>query len=145
MPKTFAIAAELHDGTVVIHQMVQDDEPTASDIAKSLNRAGFGSCKRVGRADINNLPPREHRDAWVMTDDGRIAVDPSRIRSAPDAPKPQFDAREIRACLVEVAREIAKIKESNEVLRADIAEQRDKFDRLVDVVSRGVKQAELRQ
>lgn len=96
------------------------------------------------------LPRRDHRDAWVLRD-GRVVVDPMRIKRAPAMPaqtvtdephtvivREEFDSSPIREVLLELAREINTLKSA-------IAERDNKFERLVEVVSKGVKQAELRQ
>ena len=95
--KTMAIAASRPDGSVVIHHMVVqgDEQPTAEDIARSINRAGLSDCVEFARVD--ELPSREHRDAWVLRG-GRIEVDPSRIvsRAQPDSPAAVADDRDAR-------------------------------------------------
>jgi len=78
--KTTAVAAEQPDGSVAIHHIVlTKDEITEDDIGCSLVKAGLGNSVKVIPIDLDQLPSREHREAWVLRD-GRVEVDPSRIK-----------------------------------------------------------------
>lgn len=109
--KTMAIAASRPDGSVVIHHMVVQgyEQPTAEDIARSINRAGLSDCVEFARVD--ELPSREHRDAWVLRG-GKIEVDPARIAARPQIAGAPAAADDSAARITALERQIAYIAEN---------------------------------